>query len=169
MKKTALIIGKFVPLHKGHQLLIEKALAEMDCVVVAVFDNPRFSIPISRRVKWLKSLYPKLEIIVIKDISTESFANPIVWDRHEKLLLENIDKNKITHIYSGERYGKRLAKTFGAINVLVDKNRKTAPVSGSAIMKGPHKFQDYLEPMVYNYLIGSFNARKKRKRREKAG
>ena len=34
--------GKFAPLHKGHQLVIDTALAEADRVSVMVYANPDF-------------------------------------------------------------------------------------------------------------------------------
>ena len=36
MKKTGLILGKFAPLHKGHQFMIETALKEMDELVILI-------------------------------------------------------------------------------------------------------------------------------------
>ena len=41
MSKTrGLTLGKFVPLHKGHQLVIETALREMDEVMAIIYDCP---------------------------------------------------------------------------------------------------------------------------------
>ena len=37
-KTRGLTLGKFAPLHKGHQLVIETALSEMDEVVVIIYD-----------------------------------------------------------------------------------------------------------------------------------
>ena len=38
-KKVGFTIGKFAPLHKGHQYLIETALKEMDKMIVVVYDT----------------------------------------------------------------------------------------------------------------------------------
>jgi cytidyltransferase-like protein len=37
--RRGLVIGKFMPLHRGHQLLIDAALAECDDVTVVVYDS----------------------------------------------------------------------------------------------------------------------------------
>jgi HTH-type transcriptional repressor of NAD biosynthesis genes len=37
-RKRGLTLGKFAPLHKGHQLLIETALSEMDEVLAIIYD-----------------------------------------------------------------------------------------------------------------------------------
>jgi len=38
--KRGLTLGKYAPLHHGHQLVIETALAEMDETVVLIYDAP---------------------------------------------------------------------------------------------------------------------------------
>ncbi len=40
-KNRGLTLGKFAPLHKGHQLVIETALAEMDEVISIIYDAPK--------------------------------------------------------------------------------------------------------------------------------
>ena len=49
LKKTGLTLGKFAPLHKGHQYLIETALAEMDEVVVMIYATEVTDIPLNVR------------------------------------------------------------------------------------------------------------------------
>ncbi len=39
MKKIGFTIGKFAPLHKGHQFLIETAMKEMDEFYIVVYDT----------------------------------------------------------------------------------------------------------------------------------
>ncbi len=39
MKRIGLTIGKYAPLHKGHQLLIETAIKEMDEVYCIIYDT----------------------------------------------------------------------------------------------------------------------------------
>ncbi|GHV72648.1 hypothetical protein FACS1894201_03140 [Bacteroidia bacterium] len=46
--KVGVIPGRFAPLHKGHQLLIETAIKEMDNVIVIVYKTDDISIPVSR-------------------------------------------------------------------------------------------------------------------------
>ena len=45
-KKVGFTIGKFAPLHKGHQFLIETALKEMDEMIVIVYDTDIINVPI---------------------------------------------------------------------------------------------------------------------------
>ena len=48
-----LTLGKFAPLHKGHQLVIETALAEVDELTVVIYDSPEVTpVPLSVRANW---------------------------------------------------------------------------------------------------------------------
>jgi len=38
INKCGLTLGKFAPLHQGHQYVIETALTEMDEVVLIIYD-----------------------------------------------------------------------------------------------------------------------------------
>ena len=42
-------IGKFAPLHKGHQYLIEKGIKEMDEFYVIVYETKVIDIPVETR------------------------------------------------------------------------------------------------------------------------
>ena len=54
--RRGLVFGKFMPLHRGHQLLIERALAEVDDLTIVVYDSePRGeypSMPIELPLSW---------------------------------------------------------------------------------------------------------------------
>ena len=63
LKKVGLTLGKFAPLHKGHQFLIETALAEMDEVIVMIYATEVTHIPLNVRAAWLRELYPSLTVI----------------------------------------------------------------------------------------------------------
>ena len=48
MKKIGFTIGKFAPLHKGHQFLIETALKEMDEFYVVIYDTNVINIDVKK-------------------------------------------------------------------------------------------------------------------------
>ena len=39
MKTLGLTLGKFAPLHKGHQFMIETALQEVDELIVVIYET----------------------------------------------------------------------------------------------------------------------------------
>ena len=63
-----LVFGKFMPLHRGHQLIIERALAGSDAVTVVVYDSSPAgdypAMPLELRARWISDLYPDVEAVV---------------------------------------------------------------------------------------------------------
>ena len=66
--RRGLVFGKFMPLHRGHQLLIDRALAQTDDVTIVVYDSEPPGayppMPLEKRLGWLERLYPQAEAIV---------------------------------------------------------------------------------------------------------
>ena len=57
-RTTALILGKFLPPHRGHRYLAEAARDEADDVVIALLANSTEPIPVEVRHAWLEELFP---------------------------------------------------------------------------------------------------------------
>ena len=64
--KIGFTIGKFAPLHKGHQYLIEKGLQEMDKFYVVIYETDVTKIPLEKRANWIKQIYPNVNLIYAK-------------------------------------------------------------------------------------------------------
>jgi len=66
--RRGLVFGKFMPLHRGHQLLIDTALSQVDDLTIVVYDSRpdgRYPpMPVDKRLGWLRELYPDVEGIV---------------------------------------------------------------------------------------------------------
>ena len=65
--KIGFTIGKFAPLHKGHQYLIEKGLKEMEKFYVVIYETDVTEVPIEKRASWIKKIYPKVNLIYAKN------------------------------------------------------------------------------------------------------
>jgi len=149
-----LTLGKFAPLHKGHQLVIETALAEMAKVSVIIYDAPETtSIPLNVRSKWIKKLYPQINVIEAWDGPTEVGNTSKIKREHEKYIIEHLKISGITHFYSSEFYGEHMSVALGAVNRLVNPSRNIIPVSGMKIRESPFLYHDYILPVVYQDLI----------------
>ncbi len=152
--KVGLTLGKFAPLHKGHQLLIEKAFSENDHVIVMVYDSPDFtSVPLPTRSGWIKSLYPSVEVIEAWDGPMEVSDAPDIKQRHEQYILSKLKGRKITHFYSSEFYGDHVSKALGAVDRRIDPERGQIRISGTAIRKDPFAHRHHLSSVVYRDLI----------------
>ena len=154
MRKRGLTLGKFAPLHKGHQLLIETALREMDEVIVVVYDSPDVTpVPLNIRANWIRSLYPAVQVVEAWDGPVEVGDTPEIRNRHEEYILNYPGLCEITHFYSSEFYGGHMSRALGAVNRVVDYDRKTIPISATEIREDPFLFREYLHPRVYRDLI----------------
>ncbi|MFZ2970178.1 MAG: adenylyltransferase/cytidyltransferase family protein [Minisyncoccia bacterium] len=152
--KIGLTIGKFAPLHKGHQFLIETALFEMDELAVLIYDCPDITdIPLPVRAEWIRKLYPGVRLI-------EAFDSPKKIGKDEESIRVQIDyiiskvkDLKITHFYSSEWYGEYVSRALGAKNVLIDPERKRFPISGTLSRENLEKYKNMLEVFVYDDMI----------------
>src|SRR6476646_2529879 len=155
-----LIVGKFMPLHRGHQLLIESALAKVDDLTVVIYDNtpPGHypAMPIDLRMKWLRELYPNLENIVPRsdplpaDMSQEERDEP----KYADLYARDLDfLGPFDYVFSSEEYGDPFAEALGAESVVVDLARETLPISGTQIRENIYENRGWIDPLVYRSLI----------------
>jgi len=149
-----LTLGKFAPLHKGHQLVIETAIAEMDEVSVIIYNAPEATlVPLNIRSNWLRKLYPKIHVIEAWDGPTEVGDTPEIKRKHEKYIIEHLNITGITHFYSSEFYGEHMSIALGAQNRLVEPIRNSVPISGTKIRENPFPFREYISPVVYKDLV----------------
>lgn len=152
--KRGLTLGKFAPLHRGHQLVIETALDEMDEVVVIVYDSPEVtSIPLSVRVNWIRRLYPTVRIVEAWAGPSAVGYSPELMRAHERYVIDTLGVSGITHFYSSEPYGEHMSAALGAIDRQVDPDRRHVPVSGRAIRQEPFQYRDALASIVYRDLV----------------
>lgn len=152
--KRGLTLGKYAPLHKGHQLVIETALFEMDEVTVLIYDAPETtSIPLNVRANWLRKLYPKIKVIEAWDGPTEVGDKPEIKQLHEDYIINKLGIKGITHFYSSEFYGEHMSIALGAVNRLVDQSRQTIPVSGRQIRKNVYEYREFISPLIYRDLV----------------
>ncbi len=150
--KIGLIVGKFAPLHKGHQFLIEKALKKMDKVIILVYRAQKnIKISLKKRVGWLQTLYPTIKVIAGRSAPTERGKNPNIAQKNLDYV-KRVIREPVTHVFSSEKYGEILSRAFGAENVMVDEKRERFPVSGTAVRLKPEDYKKFLEPIVYEDL-----------------
>jgi HTH-type transcriptional regulator, transcriptional repressor of NAD biosynthesis genes len=145
---VGLVVGKFAPLHRGHQGLIEAALAETDEVVVAVYDTPTYEPAAARRADWIRAIYPAARVQVLDDPEPAGTADEVsaAYAAH---FLQHHRGPRVTHVFSGEDYGDRFARALGATHV----RRPRTPVSGTLVRADPWAHRDSLEPLVYRDLV----------------
>lgn len=152
MKKIGFTIGKFAPLHKGHQYLIEEALKEMDEFYVVIYETDIINIPVERRATWIHKLYPSVKVLIAKN-------PPLQYGLDEESVKIQIDYLKkilgdihMTHFFSSEKYGEYVARDLNLINRIIDYNRAYVPISATKIRENLKQYSDYLSSIVFEDL-----------------
>lgn len=154
--RRGLTVGKFAPLHAGHQLLIETALREVDQLVVVIYDCPATTnLPLPLRAAWLRDLYPTIRVIEAWDGPTEVGDTSAIKGMHEDYIINRLGIREISHFYSSEFYGEHMSAALGAVNRLVDPNRVRLPISGTLVRSDPAHYRAWLHPRVYRDLISN--------------
>lgn len=149
MKKIGFTIGKFAPLHKGHQYLIEKALSQMDEFYIVIYSTDVINIPIDVRANWIKKLYPTIKILYAPNPPKQYGLDEKSVQIQMEYLRKIIADNPFTHFYSSEEYGKYIAKNLNIEEVIIDKQRIQNPISGTEIRNNPEQQGIFLDKIVY--------------------
>jgi NadR type nicotinamide-nucleotide adenylyltransferase len=145
--RTAVVIGKFYPPHRGHKFLIDTAASQADHVTVIVCGKKEHDISGELRGEWIREIHPDVSVLVIDDIysddnSEEWAALTIGWLGYVP-----------DAVFTSEDYGERYAACMGSTHVLVDKARVHVPCSGTAIRSRPFAQWEFLEPPVRAWFV----------------
>lgn len=141
-----LVIGKFLPPHRGHKYLIETALAHVDQLDILVCSRADQPISGELRSAWMAELHPTAHIRLIDDPGEDD--NSRFWAGYTVQLLGYAPDI----VFSSEDYGEAYARCMGCRHVMVDRARVHVPTSGSAIRRSPLRHWDFIEPCVKAYF-----------------
>ncbi len=142
-------LGKYAPLHSGHQEVIERALTECDRVTVVIYDAPSTTrVPLSVRAARIRELYPTVTVL-------EGWAGPEgVGPEHQAThdaYLRELGLRDVTHFYSCEAYGAATAAALGAI----DRRGQRSEPTATEIRRHPYAHRHLLSPRVYRDLVAN--------------
>jgi len=148
-KKIGFTIGKFAPLHKGHQYLIETALEEMDKFIIVVYDTDLIEISSCQRAKWITDLYPNVEIRFAKNPPMQYGLDDESVNIQMKYLSKILENDIVTHFYSSEKYGASVAKYMNLVDRRVDNDRIKVPIRATVVRENIEKNKKWVEESVY--------------------
>jgi len=136
------VIGKFLPPHRGHRFLIETALSRCARVVVIVCGKPIDPIPPEIRSEWLREIIPGAEVMLIDDRYDETDSK--IWAHNTIQWLGRPPDA----VFTSEDYGDAYAAHMECVHVLVDQPRLSVPCSGTLVRGAPHVMWDFIDPPV---------------------
>lgn len=144
--KRGLVIGKFYPPHKGHHFLINTALSQTDQVTVIVCEESHETIPGALRAQWIKEVHPTVTVMVINSDNIDP-DDSALW---AELTIGWLGFRPDV-VFTSEDYGKAYAYYMNCKHVMVDKPRKTVPISATKVRSNPYKYWEFLEAPVRAY------------------
>ncbi|MEM7179764.1 MAG: AAA family ATPase [Spirochaetota bacterium] len=153
LPERGLIIGKFLPMHKGHQYLIECAAAQVQKLTVLVCSLQREPIPGEIRFQWVKSSFPNVRVLHVRDENPqEPHENPNFWEIWKDTIFDN-HPEKIDILFTSESYGGPLAEALSCKHIAIDEKRQTFPISGTQVRENPWQNWQFLPEMVRPYFV----------------
>jgi HTH-type transcriptional repressor of NAD biosynthesis genes len=155
-----LVVGKFMPLHKGHELLINTATKGCDELTVVVYDTPvdhplAKLLPVEKRTQWVLDLFPQVTNVVsrrdiLTDLPHEEKDKPeYAQDYADDLAF----LGQFDYVFSSEHYGEPFAKALGAEHRMVDFTRRAFPISGTKVRDNTYAARSFVSDRVYRDLI----------------
>jgi HTH-type transcriptional repressor of NAD biosynthesis genes len=128
------VVGKFLPFHSGHRYLIETALAQAGELTVIVVTRAFEPIPGELRRRWIEEALPDATVVLF-----DQDAVGLASDDSEGWAAQTIRLlgSPPDVVFTSERYGERWAKAMGCDHVIVDRRRRTVPISGAQIRRDP--------------------------------
>ena len=149
--KVGLVLGKFLPPHRGHLFLVEFARRRVDRLYVVVGTLGAEPIPGEQRFEWMRQLCPDCIVLHLRDENPQHpEEHPEFWDIWERSL-KRILPEPVDLVFASESYGTPLAAILGAQFIPCDIPRATIPISGTAVRENPSKNWSFLPAPVQSF------------------
>lgn len=153
-----LVLGKFMPLHKGHLALIQFGLHNCDLLHILICATDKEPVSGEIRYCWLKEIfqhnskvnlvYYKYDETILPDTSVSSLAASEKWAQVIKKKFPSLKK-----IFSSEKYGDFLASFLNIRHESFDEERNAFNVSSSQIRNDPFSYFDYIPQNIQPYFV----------------
>jgi HTH-type transcriptional regulator, transcriptional repressor of NAD biosynthesis genes len=156
--KTGLVLGKFLPLHKGHIALVGFALHHCDRLIILLCASAKEPIAGATRKHWIMETFGADDRVAVtlfeyneEELPNTSVSSPAVsekWARYIGQAFPGLDI-----FFSSEPYGKYVARFLNIEYKIFDQERKIVPISASAILYDPFKHWDFIAPAARPWFV----------------
>ena len=135
--KTGLVLGKFMPPHKGHEMLLSFAYQFVDKLHI-IIDNiddgsyGEYYIPGEKRVAWIQKKYPRAEVVYLSSSMPQDPNMTGFWP----IWIDTIYKTvgyRIDYVFVGETYGFQLAQNLGTTFIPIDALHEMRHISATEL------------------------------------
>lgn len=163
---TGLVVGKFSPLHLGHELLIRRAMEACDTTFIISYSLPELpGCEAHKREQWLRARFPDAMVLVIDAGLPHNDDDELIHRRFcANLCLDKLGTT-VEAVFTSEDYGDGFAEELGRCfsartgrrmtvrHVMVDQARGIVPVSGTLVRSDPHAHRHFLSGAVYASFV----------------
>ena len=156
--RKGLVLGKFMPLHKGHLALVEFAVQHCDHLTVLLCYNTSEPISGLQRLQWLEQSLRAWPTVTIDSylydegaLSSSSAYSEDAAAGWAEVLQERYPD--LATFFSSEAYGDAVARRMGIKHISFNPGRSLLPVSGTAIRENPFPYWNYLAEAVQPYFV----------------
>lgn len=160
-RDIGVIIGKFMPLHKGHELLINFGKKHVKQLFILVDNTINDTIDSKLREKIIQKHFPDVKVLSFNEkmpqdpSETNDFWN--IWKTEmEKLVFKNTINNKIDVLFASMDYGEKLSETLGCEFVPFDISRSTLNISATEIRNDPLGNWKYISDCFKPYFVNKY-------------
>lgn len=166
---TGLVVGKFAPLHHGHEILINTALEACDKLVIISYSLPELSgfLP-DKRQSYLHARFPQAQIQVVRPEDALAWGidpmphNESDDDSHRhfvaSLCLQHLGITPEV-VFTAEDYGSGFAQVLSSrfhqqvSHVRLVRELGPEAVSGTLIRSNIHQYRHLMAPEVYAHFV----------------
>jgi HTH-type transcriptional regulator, transcriptional repressor of NAD biosynthesis genes len=154
--RHALVLGKFMPLHAGHEYLITQTAVRADRVTVLVCTLLREPIPGALRYRWAAETLARLPNVRVVHVADEVPAQPedspdfwAIWVP----LIHRYCGNDLDVVFTSEAYGAELGRRLQIPDICLDPARTAVPISATQIRQSPVKQWDFIPKAAQPYFV----------------
>lgn len=153
MNKKGLVIGKFLPPHKGHEYLFKFAEQYCDELYIVVDCIEGQSIMPEIRKGWIEQIMPHAKVIALKDNMPQDPSETLeFWPIWKNALYEAAGGNPDILIAAMD-YGWELSKVLECDFVPCDIARESVPISATEIRANPLENWKYIIDSAKPYFM----------------
>lgn len=161
--ENGLLIGTFLPFHRGHEYLINFAKNVVGGKLVVVVSSRSFE-PIGGdlRVKAIEDTFIGTNVVVYHHNDDDAPQNPKhendveFWEYWKGIMQEAVSSTigceKVDYIFSSEKYGFKLAEILDCKHFMVDNKREVVSISGTKIRNDWKSNYMFVNPHMMKYI-----------------
>lgn len=151
--KTGLVLGKFMPLHKGHEYLIrfaqqycEQLTVVVDCLGGQTID------PLTRK-SWVEQQCPGVRVVALPSPTPQDPSEtPQFWDIWRDTLITAVGGPPDVLVAAMD-YGAPLANALGCVFIPLDIARESITISATEIRNDPFTHWEFLAESAREHYL----------------